>query len=389
MPPWPRGLSHPGLATVSGRAGGEGARCLAAARGRSGCGWRWRSSRWRCWRWRWSRCWRWCSPTRTSRRWCSSAATDLASSLAADAVSTYNTGSPGWYDVDLSPALELAGSDGAQAAVLDARGKVVASTLAGPAGAAGVVRRPLVPGRATDRHRAGPVHRPGPGRLGGRPARLAGPRRDRRGRAGRRAGAAGGAAGFPADHPAGHPADRVGPGDGPAGTGRRAWARSPVLPPNCGNSRSPSTRWPTRSPPRSSCAADLVADVAHELRTPVAVLQANTEALLDGVFAHTPEQTASLHEEVLRLGRMVEDLQTLAAAEAAALQLSLAECDLDAGRRSRRRGMGGQLRRRRGPLRRRLEPTPVLADPGRRPPGHRQPAQQRAEVHATRRARCR
>src|SRR5690348_17619441 len=45
---------------------------------------------------------------------------------------------------------------------------------------------------------------------------------------------------------------------------------------------------------------DLVADVAHELRTPVAVLQANCEALLDGVVPHTPEQTASLHEEVLR-----------------------------------------------------------------------------------------
>jgi two-component system, OmpR family, sensor histidine kinase BaeS len=73
---------------------------------------------------------------------------------------------------------------------------------------------------------------------------------------------------------------------------------------------------------------DLVADVAHELRTPVAVLQANTEALLDGLVAHTPEQTASLHEEAVRLGRLVGDLQTLAAAEAAALQLSLAECDL-------------------------------------------------------------
>ncbi|MGI8447945.1 MAG: HAMP domain-containing protein [Streptosporangiaceae bacterium] len=55
---------------------------------------------------------------------------------------------------------------------------------------------------------------------------------------------------------------------------------------------------------------DLVADVAHELRTPVAVPQANTGALLDGDRPHTPEQTASLHEEVVRLGRIVEDLQT-------------------------------------------------------------------------------
>jgi two-component system, OmpR family, sensor histidine kinase BaeS len=73
---------------------------------------------------------------------------------------------------------------------------------------------------------------------------------------------------------------------------------------------------------------DLVADVAHELRTPVAVLQANTEALLDGVRAHTHQETASLHEEAVRLGPMVEDLQTLAAADAAALQLRLQPCDL-------------------------------------------------------------
>jgi two-component system sensor histidine kinase BaeS len=73
---------------------------------------------------------------------------------------------------------------------------------------------------------------------------------------------------------------------------------------------------------------DLVADVAHELRTPVAVLQANTEALLDGVVSHTREQTASLHEEVVRLAGMVEDLQALASAEAAALHLDLTRCDL-------------------------------------------------------------
>jgi two-component system sensor histidine kinase BaeS len=73
---------------------------------------------------------------------------------------------------------------------------------------------------------------------------------------------------------------------------------------------------------------DLVADVAHELRTPVAVLQANCEALLDGVVEHTPAQTASIHEEVVRLGRIVDDLQQLAAAKAAALQLILEPCDL-------------------------------------------------------------
>ena len=75
---------------------------------------------------------------------------------------------------------------------------------------------------------------------------------------------------------------------------------------------------------------NLVADVAHELRTPVAVLQASHEAMLDGVTDLTPENLRSQHEEVLRLARMVEDLQRLAAAEAAALQLTLAPHDLAA-----------------------------------------------------------
>ena len=75
---------------------------------------------------------------------------------------------------------------------------------------------------------------------------------------------------------------------------------------------------------------NLVADVAHELRTPVAILQASHEAMLDGVTDPTPQNLGSLREEVLRLARMVDDLQRLAAAEAAALQLTLAPHDLAA-----------------------------------------------------------
>jgi two-component system, OmpR family, sensor histidine kinase BaeS len=73
---------------------------------------------------------------------------------------------------------------------------------------------------------------------------------------------------------------------------------------------------------------DLVADVAHELRTPVAVLQAGHEALLDGVAEPTPAELASLRDEVLRLARMIDDLQTLSAADAAAMQLERQRCDL-------------------------------------------------------------
>jgi two-component system sensor histidine kinase BaeS len=75
---------------------------------------------------------------------------------------------------------------------------------------------------------------------------------------------------------------------------------------------------------------NLVANIAHELRTPVAILQASHEAMLDGVTEPTTENLWSLRDEVLRLARMIDDLQRLAAAEAAALQLKLVPQDLSA-----------------------------------------------------------
>jgi two-component system sensor histidine kinase BaeS len=73
---------------------------------------------------------------------------------------------------------------------------------------------------------------------------------------------------------------------------------------------------------------NLVADVAHELRTPVAVLQAGHEAMLDGITEPTAENLGSLRDEVLRLSRSLEDLGVLASAEAAAIQLRLDPHDL-------------------------------------------------------------
>lgn len=72
----------------------------------------------------------------------------------------------------------------------------------------------------------------------------------------------------------------------------------------------------------------LTADVAHELRTPVTILRAQCEAMIDGVTAPSPQQIGSLHEEVLRLGRVIEDLETLASAEAAGLRLDRTTVDL-------------------------------------------------------------
>ena len=72
----------------------------------------------------------------------------------------------------------------------------------------------------------------------------------------------------------------------------------------------------------------LVSDIAHELRTPLAILQGETEALLDGVRAADETTLGSLHDEVVRLTRLVADLETLAAADAARLDLDTETVDL-------------------------------------------------------------
>jgi two-component system, OmpR family, sensor histidine kinase BaeS len=64
-----------------------------------------------------------------------------------------------------------------------------------------------------------------------------------------------------------------------------------------------------------------LADVTHELRTPLAVLQSGLEAQLDGVHPRDDRHLGSLLEEVQRLGHLVDDLHTLALAEAGRIVL--------------------------------------------------------------------
>ena len=59
----------------------------------------------------------------------------------------------------------------------------------------------------------------------------------------------------------------------------------------------------------------LLADIAHELRTPLSVMRGHIEAMLDGIFPLTPENLAVAHEETILLGRLIEDLRTLSLAE--------------------------------------------------------------------------
>jgi len=107
---------------------------------------------------------------------------------------------------------------------------------------------------------------------------------------------------------------------------------------------------------------DLVASVAHELRTPVAVLQAGHEALLDGVAEPGPEQLSSLRDEVLRLARMVDDLQTMAAADAAVLHLTRERRDLADIAGAAADSLARRFETAEVDLDRQFAPAPVLAD---------------------------
>ena len=60
----------------------------------------------------------------------------------------------------------------------------------------------------------------------------------------------------------------------------------------------------------------LIADIAHELRTPLSVIQANLEGMLDGIFPLDLDQVSAVHLETLLLNRLIEDLRLLSLADA-------------------------------------------------------------------------
>ena len=71
-----------------------------------------------------------------------------------------------------------------------------------------------------------------------------------------------------------------------------------------------------------------VADLAHELRTPVMGLLARIEAAQDGVLADEAANLAAMHDEALRLARLLDDLSSLAEAQRPGLLLDLQAVDL-------------------------------------------------------------
>ncbi|HEY4688037.1 MAG TPA: ATP-binding protein [Anaerolineae bacterium] len=72
---------------------------------------------------------------------------------------------------------------------------------------------------------------------------------------------------------------------------------------------------------------DMTADIAHELRTPLAVIQSNLEALLDGIYPLDAEHLSNVLAQTKVLTRLVEDLRVLALAEAGQLPLDRRPAD--------------------------------------------------------------
>ncbi|HEY69665.1 MAG TPA: HAMP domain-containing protein [Anaerolineae bacterium] len=73
---------------------------------------------------------------------------------------------------------------------------------------------------------------------------------------------------------------------------------------------------------------NLMADMAHELRTPLAVLEGNLRAMLDGVRSPNEEEIGLLFEQTHHLKRLASDLGELSAAESDQLPLNRTEVDL-------------------------------------------------------------
>jgi two-component system OmpR family sensor kinase len=79
---------------------------------------------------------------------------------------------------------------------------------------------------------------------------------------------------------------------------------------------------------------NLMADIAHDLRSPLTVMQGNLQALLDGVYPLERTEIASLFDETRLLSRLVDDVRELTLAEAGQLPLNIRPVDVAASLRA-------------------------------------------------------
>jgi signal transduction histidine kinase len=285
---------------------------------------------------------------------------ELTSAIAVAAGAAWDRGDS-WASADLSPVLDLAAQAGADVQIRDQHGRVVTSspgftTQPGPQASAAIVVRGAATGQADVRFTGAGLASAGRALRADLLQAIAGAA----GLAALLAMVAGLAVARRITHPVekiitvtramarGQRTARVGPVSGP-GELRELAAAFDQMADTIGRGE--------------QLRRDLVADVAHELRTPVAVLQAGHEALLDGLAEPTPDQLASLRDEVLRLSRMIGDLQTLAAADAAALHLTRSPCNLASLAAAAVDSLAGRFETAGISLDRQLAPAQILADP--------------------------
>jgi two-component system OmpR family sensor kinase/two-component system sensor histidine kinase BaeS len=72
---------------------------------------------------------------------------------------------------------------------------------------------------------------------------------------------------------------------------------------------------------------NLLADIAHELRTPLSVIQGHVEGILDGIYSAEPANLDPILDETRIMARLLDDLRTLSTAEAGALRLHRESAD--------------------------------------------------------------
>lgn len=73
----------------------------------------------------------------------------------------------------------------------------------------------------------------------------------------------------------------------------------------------------------------LVGDISHEIRTPLNILQNNLEAMIDGIFPVSTERLVKLNEEVIRFGKLLNNLDVLKQFELESIKLNLERMPLD------------------------------------------------------------
>jgi len=73
----------------------------------------------------------------------------------------------------------------------------------------------------------------------------------------------------------------------------------------------------------------LISDISHEIRTPLNVLQNNLEAMIDGIIPITPDKLNNLNDEVIRFGKLLNNLNTLKEMESDEIALNLGLVNMD------------------------------------------------------------